>query len=153
MRSTLARASVVASRTCEPPSTCAVSPRSVSAAASCSASLVRAESMSMSVTCLPPFASCVGELRFLGRAGERQRRALAVRDRVRDLVEPARADLALVPRGRVADLFEPELALLHLDVGTHSSLGVAVGELEHGCVERVEAGQRDELEPVADGAE
>jgi hypothetical protein len=43
--------------------------------------------------------------------------------------------------------------LLQLDEGRHVVARVAVRELEHGVVERVEARQRDELELVAHGAQ
>ena len=68
-------------------------------------------------------------------------------------VEVAGADLALVARRRVAALLEVELPLLELDVGGHAARRVAVCELEHRLVERVEAGQRDELELVAELAQ
>src|SRR6266508_914658 len=90
------------------------------------------------------------ELRLLGRALERERRALAAADRLDDQVEVAGADLALVARGGVALLLHRELALLQLDVRGHALLGVCAGELVHRCVQRVEAGERDELELVAD---
>jgi hypothetical protein len=46
-----------------------------------------------------------------------------------------------------------ELGLLQLGIGAHAALGVAAGQLEHGQVQAVEAGQRHELELVAHGAD
>ena len=87
------------------------------------------------------------EPRHRGRLG------LAAGDRHRDLLEVARADLVLVLDGRVAVVLVGELGLLQVGVGGHAVLAVAAGELEHRVVERVEAGQRDELERVAELAE
>src|SRR6185437_14738053 len=88
------------------------------------------------------------ELLLLRRAREGERRALPAADRAGDGVEVAGADLALVARRRVAELLQLELALLELDVRRHPLTSVAVRELEQRRIERVEAGQRDELEPV-----
>src|SRR5690349_2855331 len=52
------------------------------------------------------------ELLFLGRAGERRRRRCAAGDYLRDLIEVAGADLALVLGRAVAELLHGELALL-----------------------------------------
>src|SRR6266516_8152299 len=92
--------------------------------------------------------SRTSELRRFGAASHRQRRARSARDHLRHRVEVAGADLALVPGGGVAVRLQVELALLQPHVGGHALLGVAAGELEHGGVERVEAGQGDELEAV-----
>src|SRR5262245_43298907 len=46
-----------------------------------------------------------------------------------------------------------KLLLLQLHESAHVVAGVAVGELEHRVVERVEAGEGDELELVSHGAE
>src|SRR5207253_8801249 len=89
-----------------------------------------------------------GELRLLGRALEREGRRVG-RHRLRDEVEVAGADFALVARRRVPELLEGELVLLKLDVRRHRAGRVAVRKLEHGGVQRVEAGEGDELEPVA----
>src|SRR5262245_44018818 len=56
-------------------------------------------------------------------------------------------------RRRVSDLLHLELVLLETDVGRHARAGVVARELEHTAVERVEAGERDELEAVAERAE
>src|SRR5258708_20891071 len=59
------------------------------------------------------------ELLLLGRSAERQRGGAAAADRLEDLVEVARADLALVAgRGGSVGLGR-ELALLQLDVSAH----------------------------------
>ena len=70
-----------------------------------------------------------------------------------DLVEVAGTDLALVLGGGVPALLGGELALLQLDVGAHLVARVAVGQVEHRVVQRVEAGQRDELELEPHGAQ
>ena len=50
--------------------------------------------------------------------------------------------------GGVAVLLRGELGILQFHVRSHLVLAVARGQLEHRVVERVEAGQRDELEGV-----
>jgi hypothetical protein len=50
-------------------------------------------------------------------------------------------------------LLGSELGLLHGAVRGHAGVAVLRGELVHRVVERVEAGERDELELVAHGAE
>src|SRR5581483_3992742 len=100
----------------------------------------------------PPAWRSLRELRFLGRAFEREGRCVR-RDRPRDEVEVAGADLALMPRRRVAVLLERELVLLQPDVRRDVLAGVAAGEVEHARVQLVEAGERDELEAVAPFAE
>src|SRR4028119_2409724 len=62
----------------------------------------------------------------------------------------ARPVRAVVVGGGVAVLLGVDLPLLELGVGGHAAVLVVAGELEHGGVERVEAGERDELELVAD---
>ena len=54
-----------------------------------------------------------------------------------------------MPGAGVAALLAGELALLELRVGGHAALAVGRGQVEHAVVERVEAGERDELELVA----
>src|SRR4029077_2552335 len=70
------------------------------------------------------------ELRLLGRAHQGQRGGLAAGDRLRDEVEVAGADLALMARGGIALLLELELVLLHADVGGHALPCVALGQRE-----------------------
>src|SRR3712207_1811855 len=86
------------------------------------------------------------ELALLGRAGQRGRRRRASRDDLRDVVEVAGADLALVARGGVAALLGGELGLLQLRVRGHAAVAVAVGQVEHRVRQGVEAGKRHELE-------
>src|SRR5262249_28014154 len=93
------------------------------------------------------------ELRLLGRAAQRERRRVAAGDRGRHEVEPAGADLALVAGRRVGAPLALALPLLEPHVGRHALLAVAHRELEHRGVQRVEAGQRDELERVAEPGE
>src|SRR3954462_11951464 len=82
------------------------------------------------------------ELGFFGGTLERRGGALRVQRR-RDVVEVAGADLALVLGGGVAAALRSELALLQVDAGGHALAGVAVRQVEHRVVQRVEAGQRD----------
>jgi hypothetical protein len=94
----------------------------------------------------------VSELLALGRAGQRSRGCVRA-DRGRDQVEVAGADLALVASRGVAVCLGGELGVLQFHIGGHAPLGVAAGEGEHGLVQRVEAGQGDELELVSHRAE
>src|SRR3954470_4925651 len=95
----------------------------------------------------------VEELLVFGRAMQGSGGSVAAGHDLRDLVEVAGADLALVLDRGEAFLRGGELFLLQLDEGAHVVARVAVRELEHRVVERVEAGQRDELELVAHRAE
>src|SRR6185503_16313465 len=92
-------------------------------------------------------------LRVLGGAVQRGGRSVSAGDDLRDAVEVAGADLALVLDRGEALLRRSEFLLLQLDEGAHAAARVAVGELEHRIVERVEAGERDELELVAHRAQ
>lgn len=74
-------------------------------------------------------------------------------DRLRHRVEVAGADLALVLDRGEALVGRFELGLLQFDERAHLRAGIAVREVEHRVVQRVEAGQRDELELVAHRAE
>src|SRR6516225_2413457 len=85
------------------------------------------------------------ELALFGGTGQGSGRRIRV-DRGGDAVEVTGADLALVLGRGVTAFLGSELALLQLDVSAHLVAGVAVGQIEHGVIERVEAGQRDELE-------
>src|SRR5262245_194260 len=89
------------------------------------------------------------ELLVLGGAVQRRIGRLAGGDHLCDLVEVAGANLALVLDRGEALLRGGELLLLELDESGHVVARVAVRQLEHRVVERVEAGQRDELELVA----
>src|SRR5439155_8471140 len=95
----------------------------------------------------------IEELLVLGRAVQRRGRGGAAGDDLGDLVEVARAYLALVLDGGEALFRRGELLLLQLNERAHAAARIAVGELEHRVVERVEAGEGDELELVAHGAE
>src|ERR1700743_2084199 len=94
-----------------------------------------------------------GELGFFGGAGHGGGGGGAARDDFADEVEVAGADFALVAGGGVAEGLAGEFGLLHFGVGEHASVAVVVGEGEHAVVEGVEAGEGDELEFVAHGAE
>src|SRR3546814_3283121 len=65
-----------------------------------------------------------------------------------DLEIPS-AHLALMLQCREAALGSGELGLLQIHERAHLVAGVTVGEVEHAVVERMEAGQGDELELVA----
>src|SRR5438046_504707 len=94
------------------------------------------------------------ELVFLRRAFQRCDGRLTTGDDLRNVVEVSRPDEALVLDRAVALLlFEPELALLEFRVGGHAALAVSERKLIGGKIERVEAGERDELELVSHGAE
>ena len=93
------------------------------------------------------------ELLALGRAGHRGGGRLALADRHRNGIEIAGADFALVTDGGEADVLRGEFALLHLGIGTHAALRIALGQLEHRQVEAVEAGEGDELVFVAQRAD
>src|SRR5690606_35909654 len=87
----------------------------------------------------------VEELRVLGRALERRGRRFAL-DGGRHGIEVAGADLALVLDRGEAALGRRELGFLQLDERAHLLARIAMGQVEHAVVQRVEAGQRDELE-------
>src|SRR5712692_3178900 len=93
------------------------------------------------------------ELFVFGRPVKGGGRGLPGLDHLRHLVEVAGADLALVLDRREAALGRGEFRLLQLHERGHVLARVAVGEVEHAVVERVEAGERDELELVAHCAE
>src|SRR4029453_19551423 len=99
------------------------------------------------------FLLIVEELFIFGGPVQRRRRSLAAADDGGDLVEVARADLALVLPPGEALFSGGEVLLLQLDERAHVVARVAVGELEHGVVEGVEAREGDELELVAHRAE
>src|SRR5687767_13905928 len=93
------------------------------------------------------------ELLVLGRPMQRRRGRLARLDHLRHVVEIAGADFPLVLDRGEAALGRGELLLLQLDEGGHVVARVAVGEVEHAVVQRMEAGERDELELVSHGAQ
>src|ERR1700752_727732 len=85
------------------------------------------------------------ELSLFGRAGQSGGRRARVH-RGGDAVEVTGTDLALVLGRGVTALLGGELALLQLDVRAHLIAGIAVGQIEHRVIQRVEASKRDELE-------
>src|ERR1700754_175687 len=89
------------------------------------------------------------ELGGFGRLAERGGRGFAAGYREADRVEIAGADLALVLGGGVALCLGREFRLLQLGIGRHLPVLIAARQLEGGVVQAVEAGQGDELEPVA----
>src|SRR5690606_20922157 len=90
----------------------------------------------------------VEELLVFGRALQGGGRGLAL-DGGGHRIEVPRADLTLMlDRGESA-VGSGELGLLQLDEGAHLVARIAVGQVEHRVVQRMEAGQRDELELVA----
>ena len=92
------------------------------------------------------------ELLFFGGALEREGAAVGVQ-RGGHLVEVAGADLGLVLDRGVADGLVGELAPAAAPRRRSCRSGVALGQGEHRVVERVEAGQGDELERVAQVAQ
>src|SRR5256886_3139916 len=90
---------------------------------------------------------------FLGAAGERGDRGGPGAHGLGDRIEIAGTDLTLVLGGGVAGGLGRELRLLQLDVRGHLLRLVAARQLEHREVQCVEAGERDELEAVAHGAQ
>ena len=89
------------------------------------------------------------ELFFFGRAFQRDGRRLTALDGLGHRVEVAGTDFALVlDRGKAA-IGGGEFSFLKFDEGTHLAPRIAVREMEHRVVERVETGQGDELELVA----
>src|SRR5262249_43023252 len=93
------------------------------------------------------------ELVRLGGFPQRQRGCGAPGNHLGDLIEVACPHLPLVPGRGVARLLRSELLLLPLGVGSPSTPLLIPGGLEHAGVERVEAGERHELELVAPCAE
>src|SRR5450631_2459854 len=93
------------------------------------------------------------ELLVLGGSMQGRGGRLACLNDLRHVVEIAGADLALVLDRGEAALGRRELLLLQLDEGAHVVARVAVREVEHAVVQRVESGERDELELVAHGAQ
>src|SRR6266487_2652577 len=92
------------------------------------------------------------ELLVLGGAGQSHGGRVR-RDRGRDQVEVSGADFALVLGGGVTRRFCCEFGLLQAHVGRHARLGVSAGKVEHRVVQRMESGERDELELIAHLAE
>src|SRR5262245_40829126 len=89
------------------------------------------------------------ELGFLGGAGEGGDGRAPALDQLGDRVEVAGAHLALMPRRGIPALLCHELGFLQAHESGHTFLRVAAGEFVHSVVERMEAGERDELELVA----
>ena len=84
----------------------------------------------------------VEELFVLGRTVQRRGRALVLLDGLGDGVEVAGADFALVFHSREALLRGGEFGFLHLHEGRHAAPRIAVCEIEHAVVQRMETGQR-----------
>src|SRR3546814_9018772 len=99
--------------------------------------MIRAPTRSTRTTPLFPYSALFRSRRALERLGHRG--------------EVAGADHALVLDRGEALVGRCELGLLQLDERAHLPARVAMGEVEHRVVQRVEAGQGDELELVAVG--
>src|SRR5688572_10255529 len=123
------------------------------ARSSCSRRTLAGSLTSRSGGCELGFFLLVEELLVLGGAVQRRRGGLAARDDLRHFVEVTRADFALVLDGGEPLLRRRELLLLQFDERAHVVARVPVRKLEHAVVERMEAGERDELELVAHRAE
>src|ERR1700719_3054409 len=93
------------------------------------------------------------ELLLFGTAGEGGNRGGPGAHRLSDRIEIAGTDLALVLGGAVAGGLGRELRLLQCHVRGHLLRLVIARQLEHREVQRVEAGERDELEAVAHGGQ
>ena len=93
------------------------------------------------------------ELCLLGGIGHRGGRRPATLDGNRDRVEPAGADLALMACRGVTVGFGGEFGVLQFAIGFHAAVTIAGGKLIHRVVQRMEAGQGDELVFVAHGAD
>src|SRR3979490_2374108 len=91
------------------------------------------------------------ELLLFGTAAECGNRGRPGAHGLGDRIEIAGADLALVLGRGVAGLLGRELRLLQCHVRGHLLRLVSARQLEHREVQRVEAGERDELEAVAHG--
>src|SRR6202043_2778103 len=106
--------------------------------------------------CRRPSSAASGyllELLLFGTAAECGNRGGAGAHGLGDCIDVAGADLALVLGGGVAGLLGRELRLLQRYVRGHLLRLVSARQLEHREVERVEAGERDELEAVAHGGQ
>src|SRR5690606_25594091 len=93
------------------------------------------------------------ELLLFGRTGQRRRGGLITLDRLRNSVEVTCAHLALVLHSSEAQVGSSEFLLLQFHERAHLTAGITMGQFEHAVVQGVEAGQRDELETIAHGAE
>ncbi len=93
------------------------------------------------------------ELCGFRRASQRRRGRVAAGGQFCDFVKIAGADEPLVCDGAIAHLLGRELFLLQLGIRSHTRLRIAAGQVEHAHVQRMEAGQRNELELVAHLAE
>src|SRR5207247_73543 len=89
------------------------------------------------------------ELGLLGRPCEGDRRAAAAVHDLRDLVEVADPHELLMLHGLVAIVLSREFPRLQLGVCRHAARAVVLRQREHAVVQRVEAGEGDELELVA----
>src|SRR5580704_14507686 len=89
------------------------------------------------------------ELLLLGTARERSDRGGTGGDGLGDIIKVACTDFALMFGGGVAARLSREFGLLKRNIGRHLTGLVAARQLEHRVIERVEAGQGNELELVA----
>src|ERR1700730_6987542 len=106
--------------------------------------------------CRRPSSAASGyllELLLFGTAAECGDRGGPGAHGLGDRIEIAGADLALVLGGGIAGLLGRELRLLQCYVRGHLLRLVSARQLEHREVQRVEAGERDELEAVAHGGQ
>src|SRR5579862_8091096 len=83
------------------------------------------------------------------RSRERRRGSRSGGHHLRDLVEITCSYKALVRDRLIPQLLGGEFFLLQLGICRHARLSVTAREMEHGHVQRVESGQRYELELVA----
>src|SRR6267378_2229484 len=90
------------------------------------------------------------ELLGLGAAGHRARGMRARADRGLHRIEIAGADEGLMLGGAIARALLAELALLQLRVAEHAVGSISRGQFEHGQIQRMPAGEGDELKAVAE---
>src|SRR5205823_4975461 len=72
----------------------------------------------------------------------------ATRDHLRHRIEVASANLLLMFRRAISVGFGGELRFLQFRVSRHAAIAIAAREFEHAVVERMKAGQSNELKLV-----
>src|SRR5260370_33391459 len=93
------------------------------------------------------------ELRCLGRPSQGRSRGMATGNDLRDLIEIACPDEALVRDRAITKFLCCELLLLKLGIRGHARLRIAARQMERAHVQRMEAREGHELELVSHLAE
>src|SRR5271167_4748152 len=91
------------------------------------------------------------ELLGLGASGHRAGRVSSGGDGGLNRIEISGADERLVFGGAIPGALLGELALLHLRIAEHAVLSIGGRQLEHRQIQRMPAGERNELEAIAHG--